>query len=358
MVHPAGQTPMTPLADLLIRRIVATGPITLADYMADCLLHPHHGYYATRDPFGAAGDFITAPEISQMFGELIGLSLAQSWLDQGQPTPFTLAELGPGRGTLMADLLRATRAVPGFHAAARLHLIEASAVLQARQAKSLNSHPCRWLPNAQSLPDQPLFVVANEFFDALPIRQFTRDAQGWRETVIGVTAGRLTPGLSAAASLTTLHHRLSDTRPGDIVEICPAAPAIIAALSTRIAAHGGAALIIDYGCWGSHGDTFQALQAHTFTDPFAAPGDADLTAHVDFAALASAATTPHAFATQGDFLNRLGIVQRSARLAAQLGGTALDSHLAATHRLTDAAEMGTLFKVLSLHPASDRLHPE
>ncbi len=348
---------MTPLADLLIRRIAATGPITLADYMADCLLHPHHGYYATRDPFGAAGDFTTAPEISQMFGELIGLSLAQSWLDQGKPSPFTLAELGPGRGTLMADLLRATRAVPGFHAAARLSLIEASPVLQMRQAQALNGHPCHWLPDARSLPDQPLFLVANEFFDALPIRQFTRDAMGWRETLIGETAGRLTPGLSAAAPLAALNHRLPDTRPGDIVEICPAAPPIITALSTRIAAYGGAALIIDYGCWGSRGDTFQALYAHAFADPFAAPGTADLTAHVDFAALAAAATTPYAFATQGDFLDRLGIVQRSARLAAKLRGTALDSHLAATRRLTDAAEMGTLFKTLSLHPAGSSPSP-
>ncbi|MGL6209940.1 MAG: SAM-dependent methyltransferase, partial [Paracoccaceae bacterium] len=135
---------MTPLGQLLLRRIRATGPITLADYMADCLMHHDHGYYATRDPFGLAGDFTTAPEISQMFGELIGLSLAQSWLDQGSPTPFTLAELGPGRGTLMADLLRATRQVPGFHAAARLHLIEASPTLRTLQAKTIAPFPCSW----------------------------------------------------------------------------------------------------------------------------------------------------------------------------------------------------------------------
>lgn len=344
---------MTPLADLLIRRIAATGPITLADYMADCLLHPLHGYYATRDPFGAAGDFTTAPEISQMFGELIGLALAQSWLDQGSPAPFTLAELGPGRGTLMADLLRATRAVPGFHAAARLHLVEASPVLQTRQRQALNGFACQWLTEADALPDQPLFVIANEFFDALPIRQFTCDAAGWRETMVGVTQGALTPGLSAAARLGALDHRLAHTAPGDVVELCPAAAPIIAALSSRIARHGGVALIVDYGDWGSRGDTFQALQAHQFSNPFLAPGLADLTAHVDFAALAlAAAPLSHSFTTQGDFLDRLGIGQRSVRLAARMTGQALDSHLAATRRLTAPSEMGTLFKVLALHPAA------
>jgi len=343
---------MTPLADLLLRRIRATGPITLADYMADCLLHPDHGYYATRDPFGVAGDFTTAPEISQMFGELVGLALAQSWLDQGAPSPFTLAELGPGRGTLMADLLRATKGVPGFHAAARLHLIEASPVLRTRQRQALNGFPCTWLAGADHLPDQPLFAVANEFFDALPIRQFTRDPAGWRETLVGITNGSLTPGRSAPAPLAALAHRLADTKPGDIVEICPGAAPIIAALGQRITSHGGAALITDYGNWGSNGDTFQALQAHTFTNPFTAPGLADLTAHVDFAALAAASPTAHGFADQGTYLARLGIARRSARLAAQLAGEARENHLAATHRLTAPSEMGSLFKVLALYPAS------
>jgi len=343
---------MTPLADLLIRRIRATGPITLADYMADCLLHPDHGYYATRDPFGTAGDFITAPEISQMFGELVGLALAQSWLDQGAPSPFTLAELGPGRGTLMADLLRATRRVPGFHASARLHLIEASPALRARQREALTGFACTWLTETGALPDQPTFAIANEFFDALPIRQFTRDPAGWRETLVGETDGTLTPGLSAAAPLAALAHRLHDTRPGDIVEICPSALPITAALGTRIATHGGAALIIDYGNWGSQGDTFQAVQAHAQTNPFCAPGLADLTAHVDFAALAAASPTAHAFAEQGAFLRSLGIAQRGARLGALLTGDVAENHRAATHRLTAPAEMGTLFKVLALYPAN------
>jgi len=342
---------MTPLARLLIRRIEAAGPITLADYMAECLLHPAHGYYATRDPLGVAGDFTTAPEISQMFGELVGLSLAQAWLDQGAPAPFALAELGPGRGTLMADLLRATRAVPGFHAAARLHLIEASPVLAVRQKQALAGFACHWLTETAALPaTTALFAVANEFFDALPIRQFTRDDGGWRETMVGVTKGALTPGLSAVAPLAGLDHRRSDTAPGDMVETCPTAGPVMEAVGQRIARHGGAALIIDYGHWGATGATFQAVQAHAFADPFAAPGLADLTAHVDFRALARAAPTAHSFTQQGAFLTRLGITARSARLAAHLSGDRLESHARATHRLTAASEMGSLFKVLALYP--------
>lgn len=342
---------MTPLADLLAARIAASGPITLADYMADCLLHPQHGYYATRDPFGAAGDFTTAPEISQIFGELLGLSLAQAWLDQGSPA-FTLAELGPGRGTLMADVLRATRGIPGFHAAARVHLVEASATLRAVQRRTLGDHAVTWADSVQDLPDHtPLFLLANEFFDALPIRQFTRVGQGWAETVVGLRDGRLRLGRSAPATLATLAHRLADTRDGDVVETCPAAAAIIAAIGTRIAQNGGAAIIVDYGDWQSLGDTFQALQDHRFADPLAAPGEADLTAHVDFAALAAAAAPARVsrMMTQGALLDRLGINARSARLAQSLTGARLAAHQQATRRLTDPAEMGSLFKALALY---------
>jgi NADH dehydrogenase [ubiquinone] 1 alpha subcomplex assembly factor 7 len=342
---------MTPLADLLAARIAASGPITLADYMADCLLHPQHGYYATRDPFGAAGDFTTAPEISQIFGELLGLSLAQAWLDQGAPA-FTLAELGPGRGTLMADVLRATRGIPGFHAAARVHLVEASATLRAVQRRTLGDHAVTWADSVQDLPDHtPLFLLANEFFDALPIRQFTRVGQGWAETVVGLRDGRLSLGRSAPATLATLAHRLADTRDGDVVETCPAAAAIIAAIGTRIAQNGGTAIIVDYGDWQSLGDTFQALQDHRFADPLAAPGEADLTAHVDFAALAAAAAPARVsrMMTQGALLDRLGINARSARLAQSLTGARLAAHQQATRRLTDPAEMGSLFKALALY---------
>jgi NADH dehydrogenase [ubiquinone] 1 alpha subcomplex assembly factor 7 len=345
---------MNPLAALLARRIAATGPMTLADYMAECLLHPDHGYYTTRDPFGAAGDFTTAPEISQMFGELLGLCLAQAWLDQGAPARFTLAEIGPGRGTLMADALRATRAVPGFHAAANVVLVEASATLRARQKAALAGHPAQWLDGVDNLPDAPLFLIANEFFDALPIRQFQRSGAGWRERVVGLSGETLAFGLSAPAPLALLAHRLADTRDGDVVEHCPAAAPVMASIAARIATHGGVALVIDYGGWHSLGDTLQAMRAHAFADPLASPGEADLTAHVDFAALAAAAAPCRAapLIGQGLLLERLGIAQRAERLARNLTGAARESHLAAYRRLTDPQEMGTLFKALAVHPAA------
>ncbi|MEO9865798.1 MAG: SAM-dependent methyltransferase [Yoonia sp.] len=341
---------MTALADLLIARIGQTGPITLADYMAECLLHPKHGYYATRDPFGTKGDFITAPEISQMFGEMLGLCLAQAWIDQGQPTHFTLAEIGPGRGTLMADMLRATKSVPGFHDAASVHLIEASPVLRAKQAELVPQ--ATWHDTISTLPDAPLFMVANEFFDALPIRQFTRDDAGWREHMVGVQDDTLTLGLSAAAPIEALDHRLDDTKTGDLVELCPALPGIAAQIGQRIADHGGAALIIDYGDWRSLGDTLQAITDHAPVDPFNAPGDADLTAHVDFEAIAQAAS-PAQFTrltTQGVFLERLGVTNRAQSLAQHLTGDGLDQHIAAHRRLTHPSEMGEIFKVIGLHP--------
>jgi NADH dehydrogenase [ubiquinone] 1 alpha subcomplex assembly factor 7 len=333
---------MTALGDLLLARVAQTGPMRLSDYMAECLLHPVHGYYATRDPFGVAGDFMTAPEISQMFGELLGLCLAQAWLDQGAPMSFTLAELGPGRGTLMADVLRATKGVPGFHAGAQVVLVEASAHLRGVQRATLGD--VRWVNDVQGLPDQPLFVLANEFFDALPIRQFTHVGDGWAETVVGAVDGRLVLGRNPPVAL---DHQ---GKPGDIVEVCPMAAPIMAHIGGLIARHGGAGLVVDYGGWGTAGDTFQAMQAHAFVDPLAAPGAADLTAHVDFAALAQASATAHAYTTQGALLTALGIQARSARLAGGLAGAALEAHLAATHRLTHPDEMGQLFKVLALYP--------
>jgi SAM-dependent MidA family methyltransferase len=344
--------PEQTLARLIRDRIARTGPIPVADYMAECLLHPRHGYYSTRDPLGAAGDFITAPEISQMFGELGGLALAQSWLDQGAPAPFVLAEPGPGRGTLMADVLRATRAVPGFHAAARVHLIEASPVLRAAQA--LRVPDAVWVGSVDDLPDLPLFMIANEFFDALPIRQFQRAADGWSERVVGVQGDALAFGLTAAAPFGPLAHRLADTAPGQIVETCAPAQAIAARIGGQIGSLGGAALIIDYGGWRSRGDTFQAVAGHTAVDPLATPGQADLTAHVDFEALATAATpaTHSALTPQGVFLERLGITQRAQTLATRLTGAAKEAHVAAHRRLTHPSEMGHLFKVLGLTPRS------
>jgi len=339
----------------LLARIAQDGPITVADYMTECLLHPTLGYYTTRDPLGAQGDFITAPEISQMFGELIGLSLAQSWLDQGKPAPFVLAELGPGRGTLMADILRATRNVPGFHKAAEVLLLEASPALRDLQAQTLKNHDPRWIDTVTDLPQAPLFLVANEFFDALPVRQFLRDGHGWRERLIGIESQGLTFGLGPQAPQLALNDRLEDTKDGDLVELCAAAIPIITVVAGRIASHGGAGLIVDYGDWRSLGDTLQAVRNHDQTNPLTAPGQADLTAHVDFeplAAAARAAGCAHSRLTpQGLFLERLGIAARAQSLAAPLGGSELESLITAHRRLTHPQEMGNLFKVLGLYPS-------
>ncbi len=345
---------MTPLGQLLAERIAAAGPMTVADWMAECLMHPALGYYATRDPFGVAGDFVTAPEISQMFGELLGLALAQSWLDQGSPASLTLAELGPGRGTLMADVLRATRGVPGFHAALQLHLVETSATLRNAQARTITI-PATWHAGTETLPDAPLFLIANEFFDALPIRQYERGTKGWHERMVGLQGDRLTFGL---APCPLPDARFAADPPGTVVEVCPAAPAIIDAVTTRIARHGGVAIIVDYGGWRSRGDTLQALRAHKPVHPLDTPGLADLTAHVDFEALALSSPLPRSALTpQGTLLKRLGIDQRAARLAAEMTGTALENHRAAHHRLTDPAEMGSLFQVLAFHAPGTPLPP-
>lgn len=340
------------LHDRIVAQIRADGPMSVAAYMTECLLNPDFGYYTTKDPLGAAGDFTTAPEISQMFGELIGLCLAQAWMDQGRPTPFTLAELGPGRGSLMRDLLRATQSVPGFLEAADIVLVEVSPPLRAFQAKQLAPHTPRWIQTVSDLPQAPLFLVANEFFDALPIRQFQRDGNGWRERRIGVEGDQLTFGLAPQGPQAALASRLADTKDGDLVEIRPAAAPIAAEIGGRIAAFGGAGLIIDYGDWRSLGDTFQAVAAHQIVDPLQNPGEADLTAHVDFAELADALPCETTDMTpQGVFLERLGVTPRAQTLARKLTGPALDAHVAAHRRLTHPEEMGNLFKVLGCYPA-------
>ncbi|WP_299152066.1 SAM-dependent methyltransferase [uncultured Tateyamaria sp.] len=340
------------LRDVLIKRIAAQGPITIAEYMTTALLHPTHGYYTTRDPFGTQGDFTTAPEISQMFGELIGLCLAQSWLDQGAPSDFVLAELGPGRGTLMADILRATATVPGFLASAQVVLVEASPALRKTQAEMLKDHAPTWVNGVEDIPPGPLWLVANEFFDALPIRQFVREGNGWRERCVGLEDGHLTFGLSPLGPQTALEHRLEDTTDGDLVELCAPATALIRHIAPQIAERG-CALIVDYGDWCSQGDTLQAVRGHAPTDPLADPGNADLTAHVDFEALVrAAAPAAHTMVTpQGVFLERLGITQRAETLAQHLRDIALEHHIAAHRRLTHAGEMGNLFKVLGLFPS-------
>jgi NADH dehydrogenase [ubiquinone] 1 alpha subcomplex assembly factor 7 len=345
---------MTPLARILARQIASDGPMRLSDYMAACLLHPEHGYYTTRTAFGASGDFTTAPEISQIFGEMIGAWLAQVWTDQGRPDPFLLTEIGPGRGTLMADALRIIDRLPAMRAAARIHLIEASPALRARQAAALPGVAPVWHDDLSTLPDGSLFLIANEFFDALPIRQFVRTGDAWAERLVGLTDGTLAFGLSPPRRIAALDTRLHDTVAGDVVEVCPALPAIASGIAKRIARRGGAALIVDYGSWGSLGDTFQAMRAHGFADPLAEPGQADLTAHVDFRALADVFAAGGAAVTgmtgQGVFLERLGITARAKALAQSLTGPAREAHIAAHRRLTHPQEMGRLFKAIACYP--------
>ncbi|MRX50316.1 class I SAM-dependent methyltransferase [Paracoccus sp. S-4012] len=335
---------MTPLARRLAARIRMTGPLTLADYMEACLLDPEHGYYATRDPFGRAGDFTTAPEISQLFGEMLGLALGQAWLDQGRPEGAVLAELGPGRGTLMADVRRVLRRALGWRP--EVVLVEASPHLRGVQRQRLGD--VTHLDSVAGLPQRPLFLLANEFFDALPIRQFERVAGGWAERLIGLDpkTGGLRLGLGTPLPMPR------EATLGEVWEVRDAAPPIMAELAGRIARHGGAAIVVDYGTWDGRGDSFQALRGHAPEDPLARPGEADLTSHVDFAPLAVAALEAGAAVSapvgQGALLASLGIAERAARLAAAQPATIE----AAVHRLTDPAQMGELFKALAVWPGA------
>ena len=342
---------MTPVERILQAQIKRFGPVSVAEYMNLCLLHPEHGYYMQGKPIGRAGDFITAPEISQMFGELLGLALAQSWLDQGAPGRFALVELGPGRGTLMADMLRATATVPGFLAAADIWLVEASPALIREQAAALAGHRINWVASVSDLPDLPILLIANEFFDALPIRQFQRTRQGWQERMIGLDGDKLVFGLAAPLPVSPAGDLAKGAKPGQMVEVNPAATALIGEIGHRIKAFGGVAMVIDYGEFGNAGDSFQAVQNHEKQHPLANPGLADLTAHVDFAALAKAAGDIAAtkLTPQGELLNRLGIGVRAEALAAGMTGQAFRQHLAAYHRLTSSEEMGSLFKAIAFH---------
>jgi NADH dehydrogenase [ubiquinone] 1 alpha subcomplex assembly factor 7 len=321
--------------------------------MQMALTDPEHGYYMRRDPFGGRGDFITAPEVSQVFGELIGLFLAQVWEDRGRPKPFRLVELGPGRGTLMADALRAAAKVrPGIVEAAQIALVEASRVLRGSQAKTLADRRVQWADDLAGVPDDaPLFLVANEFFDALPIRQFVRSERGWHERRIGAEDGALRFVAAPDPIPITAPRHLGDPAAGAIFEASPAARATASAIGQRIGRLGGVALIVDYGHRGGWGDTLQAVRAHGYADPLTEPGEADLTAHVDFGALCDAAGREGARVSgpiaQGEFLEALGIRLRGAMLkrAAPQESGAID---AAIDRLTRAEQMGHLFKVLGI----------
>jgi SAM-dependent MidA family methyltransferase len=353
---PASSAPEGALAALIAAEIAAGGPISVARFMALALGHAEHGYYRAGQPLGAAGDFVTAPEISQMFGELLGLWLAQAWLDRGRPRRLRLVELGPGRGRLMADLLRAAASVAGFLEALDLHLVEQSAPLRAAQAAALAGRQACWHEDLASVPPGSSFVLANEFFDALPVVQLVRTGQGWVERLVGLDpAGGFAFRLADAPSPLAEAIAGGAVAPaGTIAELSPARAALAQALGARVARGGGLALIVDYGAWAERptGDTLQAVRGHRRAPPLADPGRADLSAQVDFRPLAAAAAGAGAAVygpiPQGAFLRAFGIELRAARLLQRAGPDEAQTLRAALFRLTDASAMGELFKVLIL----------
>jgi SAM-dependent MidA family methyltransferase len=336
--------------------IAAAGPMTAADYMDACLHDPDHGYYAVRPALGAGGDFVTAPLVSQMFGELLGLWAVELWRAMGSPAPVRLVEMGPGDGTLMADMTRAAaRAAPAFPAAAEVWLVETSPPLRAVQAARLEALGPRWAASLDEVPaGAPLILVANELLDCLPARQFVRTAEGWAERRVGLDAdGALAFGLSPAPGGFSPPPGLEDAALGALVEVSPAQERLGAAVGARIGRDGGAALFVDYGRdTPGPGDTLQALRRHRKEGPLDNPGEADLTVHADFPAVAAAARATGVEVTairgQGAFLQALGIRARAEALAAARPDKAelVARQLA---RLVDPDQMGTLFKAVAFH---------
>jgi SAM-dependent MidA family methyltransferase len=356
------KTELFPLEAEIRRRIESGGPMSVAQYMSLCLTHPKHGYYVTRDPLGAAGDFITAPEISQMFGELIGLWACSAWRQIGAPEKVRLVELGPGRGSMMLDALRAVQVVPSFHAAIMVHLVEISPVLEARQRQALSGVdvPVEWHRALDEVPEGPTIILANEFFDALPVQQAVMCADGWHERVVKIGDDNTLQFSNGRDPIPLFDEMLPpavrEARIGEIFEW--RSDQIALELGRRVVRTNGAALVIDYGHYESAtGETLQAVGAHEFASPLMAPGQLDLTAHVDFQALGQAAESMnarlHGPIEQGEFLRRMGIATRSEllkKVASPNQAAAID---AARDRLTsrERTGMGSLFKVLGLsHP--------
>jgi SAM-dependent MidA family methyltransferase len=345
---------MSRLKDRIIRLIATQGPITVADYMQMALFDPVEGYYTTRDPFGRGGDFITAPEISQMFGELIGLFLIQAWEDRGQPDNIYLVELGPGRGTLMADILRTIKIRPALREATTIILVEASPALRALQKKNLEGAHVHWADSFAEVPqDQPLYLIANEFLDCMPVHQFVKGKTSWHERMVIEKDGALALALSPDAVPDTLiPATLRHARENALFETMPGAQGLIVDVAAAVTRTNGVALFIDYG-HGEHGlgDTFQAVRDHKYAHPLEEPGEADLTAHVDFAALKKSAQEAGAKTygpiTQGQFLGALGLATRGETLK-RSAPRQRDDIDAAIDRLSGETHMGSLFKVLAL----------
>jgi len=356
MSLPEAETPLGGRTAAIIRR---EGPISVERFMHIALQDPGHGYYRSGNPIGAAGDFVTAPEISQMFGELLAMWMADIWLRAGRPDSLRLVELGPGRGTLMQDMLRAAQAVAGFRDALRPVLVESSRRLAALQAERLSGEGVAWAASVAGLPAGPAFLVANEFFDALPARQFQRVAGGWRERRIAIdSGGRLAWSLGDLTARPAALFPAADSVPvGGIAEVSEEGIAIQRQIARHVREHGGAGLIVDYGYTepellsAGGGDTLQAVRGHKAVDPLASPGRADLSAHVNFTALARAARAEGAGVampvSQGNFLQALGIRERAAALRRGKPSAAAGNIDAAMRRLVDKAEMGALFRAMA-----------
>lgn len=351
-------TEISPLMAEIKKLIKTSGPLPVWRYMQICLTHPEHGYYISRDPLGREGDFITSPEVSQMFGELIGLWAASVWRMMGSPATLRLIELGPGRGTMMADALRALRVLPPMYDALSVHLVEINPVLREKQEAALSgARNVEWHAGLDEVPRGPAIILANEYFDVLPVRQMVRHGDGWHERVVDVDgSGQLVFGAAAEPMprFDALLPPLVRAAPvGAIFEWRPDAE--IMSLATRVRDQGGAALIIDYGHVRSDaGDTFQAIAGHSFADPLKDPGQADITAHVDFQALARAAedvgARVHGPVTQGTFLQRLGIEARAVNLMAKASPEVSESIATALKRLAGSGRggMGSMFKVIGV----------
>jgi len=356
-----------PLGAEIRSRIKSAGPMPVSRYMELCLAHPEHGYYITKDPLGREGDFITAPEVSQMFGELLGLWAAATWRAMGAPKNVRLVELGPGRGTMMADMLRAIRVVPTFYQALTVHLVEINPALREKQRQSLSGIKANvhWHDSIDDVPDGPALIFANEYFDALPINQAVLEQDGWHERVIDTNERDQLVFDTARDPLPRFDLLLSDlVRAAPIGAIFEwRSPHEVMKLGRRLRQFGGAALVIDYGHSRSDaGDTFQAIARHSFADPLKNPGQSDLTAHVDFEALARSAEDVdariHGPIEQGQFLKRLGIETRAATLVSKANTQVAADVTTALRRLvgTGRGGMGALFKVLGIsHPTIETL---
>lgn len=347
----------TKLLEIIKDDIRKNGPMTVGRYMDICLSHPQHGYYMTRDPFGVAGDFTTAPEISQLFGEMIGAWLADLWIKMGSPTQFLLVECGPGRGTLMADIMRATKNVPGFHDAAKIFLMEMSPALKEIQKQKLEAYDTRWIDDLGQLPPLlPVLLVANEFLDALPVRQLVRANDNWMErgVSIGVEDTLVFSELAAdKAVMDTVPVRIAKGAEEGIFETSLVLNQYIKSVDILLKKQNGAALFVDYGHVRSAiGETLQCVKSHEFSTLFDTPGSCDITAHVDFENVANIALadglTVHGPVTQGQFLRGLGIEHRAERLWSVANEAQRESISTGLKRLIDTEQMGSLFKVLAL----------